>query len=65
MGFRRLHTIPIHSHAHLATPYLSGNWQFTSDARVSMHGFKTDSIVTSAVYPESYMFWAMGADNIF
>jgi hypothetical protein len=43
--------------------YLSGNRQFTSDARVSMHGFKTDSIVTSAVYPESYMFWAIGADN--
>ena len=29
-----------------------------------MHGFKTDLIVTYAIYPENYMFWAIGADKI-
>jgi hypothetical protein len=36
--------------------YLSGNWQFDSDARQSMHSFKTYSIVTTPSNPRTTCF---------
>jgi hypothetical protein len=51
-------------HISLAISLETGSSPLESDARVSMHGFKASSIVTSAVYPEGYMFWAISADNI-